>query len=164
MTGELVLVFDYLEMPIDPAPWRGGLLFIPIGLVVGLIGAWRNHKPYMALGAFFVVFAAFWSVLVFGTTHSAFAKLEAARHAGRYATVEGVVEDYSLTPARAPRVERFRVGDKIFEYRGYEWTPGFNLMASQGGPIRPGAFVRIGSIGDTIVRLEVTEDGSAAAD
>jgi len=161
MSGEYVLVFDYLDMPLDPAPWQSGLRFIIIGFVIGCVGAVLKRKTYMAFGGFIVVFATFWSVAVFANTHSAFADLEAAREAGRYEVVEGTVEDYSLTPPNAPRLERFRVGDRTFEYRGYHWTPGFNLMASQGGPIRPDLPVRIGSIDGTIVRLEVGQTAPA---
>jgi hypothetical protein len=139
----------------------GSYLFA-IGFVVGSIAAFFDRKPLMALGGFFVVFAAFWSVVVFASTTSAFDALEQARAAGRYKVTEGVVEDYSLTPANAPRLERFRVAEEYFEYRGYHWTPGFNEMASQGGPIAEGLRVRIGSLDGTIVRLEVERPRAAS--
>jgi hypothetical protein len=46
----------------------------------------------------------------------------------------------------------------LFCYSDYEVTAGFNNSASHGGPIREGLPVRVSYIGNTIVRLEVSND------
>lgn len=159
MAPEYVLVFDYLEMPLDPAPWKSGIWAFVVGPILFVAGVIRKRVPDMALGLFFVVFASVWTGTAYSSSQSAYNRLERLKADGLYRTFEGVVEDYESIPERAPKEERFRVGDRSFGYHGYEWTPGFNRMAVRGGPIRPGMRVRISTLGDTIVRLEI-----AAAD
>jgi hypothetical protein len=54
--------------------------------------------------------------------------------------------------------ECISVADSSFCYSDSNVTAGFNRTRALGGPIRNGLQVRISSIGDTIVRVEVAEE------
>jgi hypothetical protein len=69
--------------------------------------------------------------------------------------VEGVVTiDFE---AGGGKTECIAVATRRFCYSDYESDPGFNRTRALGGPMRDGLQVRISSIGQTIVRVEVSD-------
>jgi hypothetical protein len=74
-----------------------------------------------------------------------------------YAVVEGRVTDFVASPASglSQKEESFVVDGRRFTYQGYNVSSGFHQVASQGGPIHEGLYVRITYTGPQILRLEI---------
>ena len=102
-------------------------------------------------------FSLFWTVIAFGTTFGEYVRLTSAVRSRQVQWVEGPVEDFVPMPYEGHAMESFSVHGKRFEYSDYFVTSGFNKTASHGGPITAGRLVRVGYVGDAIVRLEVAE-------
>jgi len=140
-----------------------GIIFIIVG--VGLVIADRLRK--VSVGGLFPRLATrfSWAFLIFSLIWTALASLSifedwavsAATRAGHYNVVEGVVENFSPMPPTGHGLEHFDVNGIPFHYSTYEVTPGFNTTAVHGGPIHNGLHVKIGYIGNTIVKLGVAE-------
>jgi len=74
---------------------------------------------------------------------------------GRVDVVEGIVTvDFE---AGGGRTECIAVAARRFCYSDLSTDPGFNRTRPLGGPMRDGLQVRISSVGQTIVRLEVSD-------
>ena len=74
---------------------------------------------------------------------------------GRAEVVEGhVTIDFEVGGGKN---ECISVAARRFCYSDWVLTPGFNRTRALGGPMQNGLQVRISSIGDTIVRVEVAE-------
>ncbi|MEM7407583.1 MAG: hypothetical protein AAF458_19985 [Pseudomonadota bacterium] len=76
---------------------------------------------------------------------------------GDFETAEGYVEDFRPMPATGHQRERFSVAGRTFAYSDFVRSDGFNQTRAHGGPIEGGLYVRVGYIGDTIVRLEIRQ-------
>lgn len=116
------------------------------------LGAPRARRVF---AWFFLSFGTLWTLAAFTGTYGEYRRLVAAVEAGNVAYVEGIVENFVPMPYSGHSMERFEVEGKRFEYSDYALTSGFNNTRSHGGPIRAGRRVRIGYVGNTIVRLEV---------
>ncbi len=136
-----------------------GLAVVVAGLMMVLwqrrlthVGASRARR---AFAWFFLSFGVLWTLVTFTDTYGEYRRLIRAVEAREVAYVEGIVENFVPMPYGGHSSERFEVGGKRFEYSDYRVTAGFNNTRSHGGPIREGRRVRIGYVGNTIVRLEV---------
>jgi hypothetical protein len=75
---------------------------------------------------------------------------------GRAEVVEGPVTIYF--EVGGGKNECIAVADRRVCYSDWVLTPGFNRTRALGGPMQNGLQVRISSIGDTIVRVEMAEE------
>ena len=73
--------------------------------------------------------------------------------AGAALVLEGQVTNFF--DVSGGKNECFSVQARRFCYSDFAITPGFNRTRAYGGPIQPGAVVRLAAIGDQIVRLEI---------
>lgn len=102
------------------------------------------------LGTFLLVFA-----MVLGLPMISAIGLSHQLAEGRAEVAEGPVTiDFEVGGGKN---ECISVADRRFCYSDWEITPGFNRTRALGGPMRDGLQVRISSIGDTIVRVEVAD-------
>ena len=76
---------------------------------------------------------------------------------GRCAVVEGRVTGFVPPRYKSQTAESFNVGSQHFAYSDETVTAGFHISSSQGGPIHEGLYVRVTSLGNSIVRLEIGE-------
>jgi len=153
------LIFD-LERE-DYGDWcfpAFGLLFVAISVAAVLYERWsrpvqsgwrRALAPWACL-----VFASLWTLALGIATYREHVSLTRALESGSVQYVEGPVEGFVPMPANGHGVEKFEVRGKHFEYADNLVTPGFHTTSARGGPIRPGLQVRVGYVGQTIVRLE----------
>ena len=65
--------------------------------------------------------------------------------------------DFVPMPYTGHAHENFAVSGKKFSYSEYILTGCFNNATSHGGPIKAGLTVRVSSVGNCIVRLEVAQ-------
>lgn len=141
--------------------WTGpvfGLVFVAvsIGLVVYELRFRSERKTRRIVFAYFsLAFAVLWTGTVAFGTYSEFWKLRHALQTGEVQYVEGPVENFVPMPVGGHAMEHFEVNGKRFEYSDFVMSAGFNKSASHGGPIRAGRQVRVGYVGDSIVRLQV---------
>ena len=159
-------VFDLAQVGYRQWPLAlAGLLFVAAGGALILrpqIFPAVSRKNVVGIGWLFVVFASAWTLLSLAGTYADYSSTSAALREGRVSVVEGVVADYA-----SPKFgyERFVVKGVRFEYSDYGVTAGFNNTHSKGGPVQPGARVRITYVegapfaqtetGRSIVKLEV---------
>lgn len=102
------------------------------------------------LGTFLLVFEIF-----FGLPMISAIGLSHQLAEGRAEVVEGPVTiDFEVGGGKN---ECIAVADRRFCYSDWVLTPGFNRTRALGGPMQNGLQVRISSIGDTIVRVEMAE-------
>lgn len=99
--------------------------------------------------------------MVSSTTYVDYANSRDTLREGRVRVVEGIVENFVLTPHAKCSVESFTVDSYRFEYSDGVVTAGFNQTNLRGGPIRAGLRVRISFVGsetgNKIARLEVAQ-------
>jgi hypothetical protein len=141
--------------------------FPAFGLIFFVLGIWAVRRPgslpktqparTRTVGWIFIVFSSIWIILVAVTTGSAYLRAIQAYREGRYQTVEGIVDEFVPMPYTGHAMESFRVNGKTFRYSDYVETPGFHKTRSHGGPIHEGLPVRIGYVGNTILKLEVAD-------
>ncbi len=139
-----------------------GLVFVAVGLFLlknrsslplmfpGTIGPKDGAK----LAYFVLAFSVLWTTVSFMTTGRDYLALRRALKEGNVDVVEGRVENFVSIPHKT---ERFTVCGAAFSYSDYLVTAGFNNTSSHGGPIRPGIWVRIAHLGNSIARLEVAK-------
>jgi hypothetical protein len=150
-----------LEAVVDRRPI--GLLFavVPVVAAVGSelygrsipVAGTRRGLPREAiatvLGTFQLVFA-----MGFGLPMISAIWLSQQLADGQAVVVEGTVR---IDLEVFGKNECISVADSSFCYSDSNVTAGFNRTRALGGPMRDGLQVRISSIGDTIVRVEVAE-------
>jgi len=135
-----------------------GLLFVALG--VAAVVYERRSRPAAsnwrrALGPWaLLTFTSLWTLTAGVSTYREYANLRRAVEAGEVQYVEGPVESFLPMPVNGHGVEQFEVHGKHFEYSPNVVSAGFNKPSTQGGPIRAGRYVRVGYVGQTIVRLE----------
>jgi hypothetical protein len=134
-----------------------GLVFAAIGGVIAWLGgskkSWRERRLF---GYGMIGFACLWSGVMFSSTFSEYVRVRSAYRRSQFKVVEGRVTDFRPMPYEGHQDECFSVQSQTFCYSDYEVTAGFNNSASHGGPIRDGLPVRVSYVGNTIVRLEVS--------
>ena len=138
--------------------WIPGVGFGFVILASVLIKLGRQHRwPWSKkwVGYFGVAFASFWTLAAFGGMFPEYYRLHDAYRRGEYATVEGIVRNFQPMPWEGHQDECFSVESVRFCYSDYMPRAGFNNTASHGGPIRAGLAVRIGYVGDSIVKIDV---------
>lgn len=167
------LVFDAAQGGYRNWPFvAGGLLFVLIGAF--LVKNRRNlptmfpggmgPKAASAFAYVFLVFSVLWTTVAFTATGRDYATVRNAVQKGDTEVVEGRVEDFVPMPYAGHAMERFSVCGVPFSYSDYVVTTGFNHTSSHGGPIRPGLWVRLSYIGNSIARVEIakTDPGTQA--
>jgi hypothetical protein len=154
----VALVLGVLEMAIDKSPADAPFLVIPG--IVGVFEYVRSRDPDLAdpklpPGAMATMFGAFALVFVSlnGVGHFGAIGLSQRLQAGAVDELEGRVT--AFYEVAAGKNECWSLADRRFCYSDWVSTPGFNRTRSLGGPIAPGAQIRLAVVGDTIVRLEV---------
>ena len=156
------LIFDAARSGYTNWPFAaGGLVFVCIGV---LLVKGRAQAPKKALRYVFLGFSILWTIIAFVGTGHDYTKIRKALANGSADIVEGRVEDFVPMPHQGHALEHFSVCGVPFAYSDYVVTAGFNHTSSHGGPIRPGLWVRITHVGNTIGRLEVatTDPGPEA--
>jgi hypothetical protein len=109
-------------------------------------GCMTTIFPYFAF-----IFAFVWVIISSIQLISGHSSLRSDYDHGRFKVVKGLVKNFNS----GRRLESFTVRGVKFEYAYYTVTPGFNRMASRGGPMREGLPVRMSYIDDFIVKLEI---------
>jgi hypothetical protein len=158
MEGAYYIAFDLVTSGYKAwvFPARG-LVFVAGGLLLAFFPGvlpvpWPwTRQGIQAFGWIFAAFAVLWTGFSFWSTHSEYRHLADSLAAGRYQTVEGIVENY----AGNEEDEKFSVNNVWFEYSDNRVTSAFNNVAALGGPVRPGLHVRIAHVDGKIVRLEI---------
>jgi hypothetical protein len=110
-------------------------------------------RRVFAIGLGIVVFAGIGAAF----SHSWFEYkiLLEARSAGTFQTVEGTIDNFQEEYDEDTERESFAVAGVQFSYDARNLTAAFHQTAFDGGPIRPGARVRIGHVDGRIVKLEM---------
>ena len=146
---QYVTVFDATAQPLRHWDFvAAGLIFVALGAGLAFFRRRQRFVGWLMLG-----FAVFWTcgsaIEIFGGNLAAGRDLRA----GNCTVVEGIVENYHTGVEQ--KDEQFSVQGVNFEYSDYVISSGFNHMASQGGPIRPGLPVRICYRGRNILLLQM---------
>jgi hypothetical protein len=82
----------------------------------------------------------------------------ATEQSGNLGLVEGCLQGFHPMPVDGHDHERILVNGTSFSYSDFdESTPGFNNTSSHGGPIQADSAVQIHYIGNTIVKLAVSD-------
>jgi len=155
------VVFDLAE--IGYRQWwfpAFGLLFVVVGGILvkfrATVQKWRmptllaKSFPFIVLG-----FSILWTLASFALTFGEYYSLKRALQEGRYRVVEGPVTEFQPMPYSGHARESFVVGGNKFSYSDFEMTSAFNNTQSHGGPIKEGLYIRVTSVGDAIVKLEI---------
>jgi hypothetical protein len=122
-----------------------------------IIGRAAKRWQTTILSYFVFAFGLVWTAGTFAYTYGGYiANLTALRNRS-YQVVEGRVTNFSPLPVSGHGVESFDVDGVSFSYSDYIITSGFNHTAANGGPIRPGLYVRVTYVDDAILRLEIAK-------
>ena len=152
---ESQLIFDLKEAGY---PWQYLAIGLLVAALMGLIAIFA--KPRSELRLFCIACAslyALWMGVLLSTTYPAFSSLLDAELNGRLSIVEGPVTNFHRGGGFSK--ERFCVDGRCFQYTPETLPVSFMDSSIQGGPvIRDGLHVRIASVGEAIVRLEVLND------
>jgi hypothetical protein len=119
-------------------------------------GEAKSRGVNVLFGYGMIGFACLWSGVMFSSTFGEYVRVRSAYRRSQFKVVEGRVADFRPMPYEGHQDECFSVQSQTFCYSDYEVTAGFNNSASHGGPIRDGLPVRVSYVGNTIVRLEVS--------
>jgi hypothetical protein len=114
----------------------------------------RQNKRHWQT-TFMVAFSTVWTVVALVGTGREYLRARAARSAGTFQTVEGVVQDFVPEPYSGHAEESFKVAGIPFRYSDYVVTAGYHQSRSHGGVIEPGLHVRVGYLDGVILKLEV---------
>jgi hypothetical protein len=158
MEDQLVFDLKYLGFP-----WQYLALALLVAALMGIIAVFARPKSELRL--FCTVWGsllALWIGVLVSTTYPAYSSLiEAERH-GNLSIVEGTVSNFHRGAGSSK--ERFCVDGRCFQYTPEPLPVSFMNSPLQGGPvIRDGVRVRIASVGEAIVRLEIIGDHQIAA-
>jgi len=101
-----------------------------------------------------VVFILMWFLTIFAVygNYSHYADLCQQVRAGSFTSAEGRITSFVPMSDSSRGTESFDVSDKHFHYSKYDLTKSY-----YGGSLREGLQVRIGYIGNDIVRVEVAD-------
>ena len=132
-------------------------VLLSAGIVMGLPGLrWGQRSPVsdrFALG-----FTVLLTLLAFGVTFADYRGAVSKLRHGKYEIVNGPVTHFTKLPKWGwQKAETFVVDGHRFTYYGYIVSAGFHQMASQGGPIHDGLYVRVTYSGSQILRLEIAQ-------
>jgi hypothetical protein len=125
----LAFVLGIFSVPMSEMRRRVFLGFALTGVLLIGLGFWAGYKEDMRL-------------------------LE-ARASGDFKVVEGRVEKFDERLDEDNEEESFSVAGVQFSYDARQITAAFHHTARDGGPIRPGANVRISYVGRRIIKLEI---------
>jgi hypothetical protein len=155
--GAYIIVFDLAASGYKAWTFPAiGLILLAVGLALSWFPGLFAHWPWTpagirVFGQLFAGFAAVWTAVSFWATYSLYLDLADQLVKGRYEVVEGPVEDYK----RSETEESFSVRGVVFSYSSSAPTSAFNHTAAEGGPVRPGLYVRITHVDGKILRLEI---------
>lgn len=164
MNGETKVLYDIRT---ESAPVGGTIAAGAGGALVGVLLlaiVWK--RPERAARLFALLWIAGWAGLAAWSVAGV-----AGRHreAGTWLATravevaEGEVTDFSPATGDKRGVETFRIGDRLFRIEdGQTRAPGLNRSSVRGGPIRPGATVRITFHGESILLVEEVAPAPAA--
>ncbi len=161
------LVFDMATQPKAFDPGLVPIFILPaIGLILvlvsqNIIDQFLSRGPKGAAGkifawAFFLATSFIAVTIMLGTRHQA-QSLGAAMHAGKTSVAEGCLRYFHAMPRGGHDMEKIQVGDRVLSYSDYVETPAFHNAETNGGPIHPDSRVRLTTVGDDIVRVEVEQ-------
>jgi hypothetical protein len=153
------VVFEISQKGFDWWFPAAGVVIMVIGASSLLIGKPQKSTHRGAVYAL-IALSTLWTLLVLYSTLHEYLVLHQAYRKGQYSVVEGQVENFHPMPAEGHQDECFSVKYKTFCYSDFVLTAGFNNTASHGGPIRAGLAVRVAYVGDHILRLEVSDQGT----
>jgi hypothetical protein len=105
------------------------------------------------MGSIVIVSMFLSGAILFGNVLPDHALIQAAKQ-GTYRVVEGTVSDFHPQLSGRREYERFTVSGIMFGYSKYETTLAFHHTVASGGPVRSDMRVRIGYVGDRILKLE----------
>ncbi|MGJ5038537.1 hypothetical protein ACQR13_30865 [Bradyrhizobium sp. HKCCYLRH3059] len=161
---QFVKVFDVLDAGFM-ASWipATGLLFIVLtGFLAALPrGLQALGIPYLPKSNVVrygpVVFATIWTVGAFALTFVPYHRHHRLAASGECRMVEGPVEQFTPGPLARRSSESFTVSGVPFQYSAMDLIEGFHATAARGGPLTPGAYVRIcyDPSDSVILRLEI---------
>lgn len=167
------IAFDLSNRPIAFGAWDLALFAMAaIGLLLvilpqsifdrivtrGLKGVWGKLFAWV----FFLVTAGSSIASVYGYKHQE-AALQTDDRAGRATVVEGCLQYFHPMPMQGHDDERIEVNGHLFNYSDYDDTPAFHNTVSHGGPIHPDSKVRLTTVGNNIVRVEVKQKACTPA-
>ena len=171
MSGDYRLVFDISKTPLhfDGA----SMLILPtIGLLMvvtpqKIIDRMFPNGPRGIFGKifsiFFFVFTAFVTGSYFVSYTYRYFHLRSAEAAKQFNIAAGCLEGFHPMPASGHENEVFKVDGRQFSYSDFNLTPAFHNAESHGGPVHSDSQVRVGDVGDDIIRLEVRDHGCSIA-
>ena len=149
------LIFDLKDAGY---PWQYLAIGLFVATLMGLVAVFA--KPRSELRLFCIACASLytlWMGVLLSTTYPAFSSLLDAELNGRFGIVEGNVTNFYRGGGFSK--ERFCVDGRCFQYTPETLPVSFMDSPIQGGPIiRDGLHVRIASVGEAILRLEVLND------
>ena len=152
---ESQLIFDLKDVSY---PWHYTAVGLLVAATMGLVAVFAN--PRSELRQFCIAGAslfALWMGVLVSTTYPAYSSLLDAELHGQVSIVEGAVTKFHR--AAGFRKESFCVDSRCFHYTPETVPVTFMDSPLQGGPVmRDGLHVRIASVGEAIVRLEVLND------
>jgi len=152
---ESQLIFDLKDAGY---PWQYPAVGLLVAATMGLVAVFA--KPRSELRLFCIACAslyALWMGVLVSTTYPTYSSLLDAELHGHLSIVEGTVTNFHRGAGFSK--ERFCVDSRCFQYTPETVPVSFMDSPLQGGPvIRDGLHVRIASVGEAIVRLEVLND------
>jgi hypothetical protein len=134
--------------------WFSPLLVSAAALVRFHFADHRSKWPERPVSALVAVASVAMAVFPIRENYSAYRDLRRAVENGRYAVVEGAVQEFVPGLPEGHQNEQFRVGTHRFEYSPYLGLTGFRRLRAAGGPLREGLQVRIYDVNGTIARLD----------
>jgi hypothetical protein len=144
-----------------------GLIFLAIGLVLISVNrsrakaglppiSSRSGRPAKWFPYFILIFSSVWISLAFSLTYFPYRDLRSAHERGDCRIVQGQILNFRPGgEERGQTEESFDVAGVHFAYSPYTANAGFNQSVVKGGPLKPGAQVRIHEFGGQIARLEI---------
>ena len=153
------VVFDVTKSGFDWTFGAFGFIFVIVG--IGLVRyreliRSKTIRPLRGIFPFlFLGFAVLWTIGAFATTYLHHARAVETLRSGRAQMLEGTITQF----VSSQKQESFVLAGRKFSYSDYVITGCFNNMSSHGGPMRDGARVRLWTVQNCIVKLEIARDG-----
>lgn len=140
--NEYSLVYDYRNEMVSPY-W---IIAIVFGMLLLFYLVFKkkqllNHKLYALL--ILACIGSPFGLYIFTRVIKKNNAIKEKIYKEEYSIVEGKVEDYNIKRGK-PRSESFTINEVKFNYSNSDFSYGYHVMASEGGPIyRNGQHVRI---------------------